>query len=34
MFSVNLIELADAFKLHGYEIRIVGGAVRDWLMKQ
>lgn len=34
MFSVNLIELADAFKMHGYEIRIVGGAVRDMILKQ
>lgn len=34
MYSENLQKLARAFKLHGYEIRIVGGAVRDMLLKQ
>lgn len=34
MYSENLEKLARAFKLHGYEIRIVGGAVRDMLLKQ
>lgn len=34
MYSENLQKLAKAFKLHGYEIRIVGGAVRDMLLKQ
>ncbi len=32
MENENLNKLARAFKLHGYEIRIVGGAVRDKLL--
>lgn len=34
MYSENLLKLVDGFLLYGYEIRIVGGAVRDMLLKQ
>ncbi len=33
LFTENLEQLFEAFKKYGFEVRIVGGAVRDLLMK-
>jgi len=32
MFTENLINLGNAFNQHGFQIRVVGGAVRDFLI--
>lgn len=34
MITENLQKMADAFQLNGYDIRIVGGAVRDMLLNK
>jgi len=34
IFTPNLIKIFDLFEEYGFEIRIVGGAIRDLLMNQ